>query len=127
MGKGLGDPQGREEVPLQRRGRGPSSLRSCRPSKQDQPPLVPGAPAAHHPPPHPGLPPFPARPTWPLTAVLFPLSFLCPLAPSSEEAQEEGKWGPGPQPPDRPPALCPPTSVTLRGPTPLTTCSVLLA
>ncbi|KAB0401080.1 hypothetical protein E2I00_019545 [Balaenoptera physalus] len=39
MGKGLGDPQGREEVPLQRGGRGPSSLRSCRPSKQDQPPL----------------------------------------------------------------------------------------
>ncbi|XP_029063696.1 troponin T, fast skeletal muscle isoform X1 [Monodon monoceros] len=89
MGKGLGDPQGRKEVTLQRRGRGLSSLRSCRPSKQGQPPPVPGAPAAHHPPPHLGLPPFPAPTTWPLTAVLFPLSLLHPLAPSSEEAQEE--------------------------------------
>lgn len=114
MRKGLGDPQGREEVTLQRRGRGLSSLRSCRPLKQGQPPPVPGAPAAHHPPLHLGLPPFLAPTTWPLTAVLFPLSLLHPLAPSSEEAQEEGKWGPGPQPPAHPPALCPPTSVTLR-------------
>ncbi|XP_024604911.1 troponin T, fast skeletal muscle [Neophocaena asiaeorientalis asiaeorientalis] len=94
MGKGLGDPQGRKEVTLQRRGRGLSSLRSCRPSKQGQPPPVPGAPAAHHPPPHLGLLPFPAPTTWPLTAVLFPLSLLHPLAPSSEEAQEEAPPSP---------------------------------
>lgn len=65
---------------------------------------------AHQPPWCPRPPPrgasLPGRPTpGPLTTVLFSLSLLLPPVPTTEEAQEEGKWGPRPRPQPTPSPL----------------------
>lgn len=86
--RGGRDPQDPEQAALQR---------PCGPAMSAS---LSGAWSAHCPR-SPSLGLLPSRPprAWPLTTVSFPLSLLLPLVPTAEEAQEEGKWGPRPQPP----------------------------